>query len=129
MLKQTVTNLERVWRLLIAANDEALRAGHTHVDSDHVLLGLLVIDGESVRQLRSAGLNLDSARTAMAAMARDDLASIGVSDEGWAIPPPKRYAAEMLPFTDRAQLAVKKLEQAFGFDDACTTYRLAERSG
>ncbi len=29
MLKQTVTNLERVWRLLIAANDEALRAGHT----------------------------------------------------------------------------------------------------
>ncbi|MCA0292859.1 MAG: Clp protease N-terminal domain-containing protein [Actinobacteria bacterium] len=84
------------------------RSGHTHVDSDHVLLGLLIIDGESAKQLRAAGVNLDPARTAMAAMARDDLASIGVSDEGWADEP--------------------RLSKAFGFDDSCTTYRLAERS-
>jgi len=47
------------------------RSGHTHVDSDHVLLGLLIIDGESAKQLRAAWVNLDPARTAMAAMAPD----------------------------------------------------------
>lgn len=59
----------------MAAPDRCQRRGAARrahaVDSDHVLLRLLVIDGESARQLRSAGLNLDSARTAMAAMAPD----------------------------------------------------------
>lgn len=102
-------NMERLWLLMLAANDEALRAGHSHVDVDHVLLGLLTGDGESAGQLRAAGLTLDAARTAMAQLAREDLATIGLADEGWPVGPPDRYAAEILPFTARAEAAVKAL--------------------
>lgn len=107
MMTTRFERMEQVWRLLIASNDEALRAGHDVVDTDHVLLGLLVIGGESAARLRHAGLTLDAGRAAMAQVARDDLASIGILDEAWPTPQPSRYAAESLRFSERAREALE----------------------
>ncbi len=127
-LTQSWQNLERGWLLMMAANDEALRAGHALVDTDHVLLGLLSTDGASAGLLRAAGLTLDKGRQAMAGLARDDLAGIGVSDEGWPVPRPDRYGADMLPFSERADQAIRGLSKN-GPDTRVLTPLLADAHG
>jgi hypothetical protein len=102
------------WLLLVtAANDEAARAGHGTVDVDHVLLALLVSGGPSTRILARAGLDLATARTALAEIQRQDLSSLGVSTP---LPPPLAthsygVATAALPWSDRARRALQPMTE------------------
>ncbi|MDN5764658.1 MAG: hypothetical protein L0H96_17470 [Humibacillus sp.] len=97
--------------ILMAANDEALRAGHSQVDVDHLLLGLLVVDGDAAHALITARVGLAQARQALAAQERDDVRALGLDDalanEHWVPPVPLKYAADLLPFTVAAKAVVK----------------------
>lgn len=51
---------------LQAASEEADRLGHTYIGSEHLLLGLLRIEGsEAAKLLAAKGLSLDTARKAI----------------------------------------------------------------
>ena len=97
--------------ILMAANDEALRAGHSQVDVDHLLLGLLVVDGDAARLLICAGVGLAPARQALVAQDHDDVRALGLDDalvdERWVPPLPMKYAADLLPLTMAAKAVVK----------------------
>lgn len=107
---------EDALQLIDAANQEALRAGHAEVDSDHLLLGLLVVDGPAAAVLRDLGIGLAQARDAAAGVAEDDLQPLredpttaGVLDRqasAWPeLPAPPRPGLAWLPATGRARLA------------------------
>ena len=93
-----------VW---MAANSEALRAGHGQVDVDHLLLALLVMDGDAAAALTGAGVGLGPAREALAAQERDDLRALGLGDDvasdPWVPPVPTHYEAQLLPWSPAAQ--------------------------
>lgn len=103
--------MHRSLMVLTAANSEARRAGHSQVDVDHLLLALLVVDGDSARALIHAGMALGSARTALAEQDRDDLRAIGIYDvlpaHDWTPPVPAQCVSDFLPFTEAARAMVK----------------------
>ena len=105
------------WDLLAsAAVDEAARAGHGEVDVDHVLLALLVAGGPSTELLSRAGLDLSTARRALARLQRQDLDSQGPAVPVIAVPVPRpssEHTSEAgtaaMPWSDRARRAVAVL--------------------
>lgn len=101
----------RTYFLLAAAADEATRAGHGTVDTDHVLLALLVTGGASTTLLSDAGLDLGTARAALATVQQQDLAALGVT--ATLLPPTNGQAAAawdaVLPWAERARRAVGAL--------------------
>ncbi len=119
------------WLLLVtAANDEVARAGHGTVDVDHVLLALLVSGGPSTRILARAGLDLASARTALAEVQRRDLTALGVSTS---VPPPLAthtygVATAALPWSDRARRAIQPMTEGQP-DTLVLTALLADEHG
>lgn len=64
--------------LSVAAMEEASRFGQRTADVDHLLLALVVNEQVAGQALRSLGITLDSARTAVAAQHADQLATLGV---------------------------------------------------
>ncbi len=66
-------------QIRVAAALEAIALGHTEVDVDHLLLGLLSAGGPSARLLGAAGMDLRSARTAVVAEDLHRLGALGVS--------------------------------------------------
>ncbi|MEO6997639.1 MAG: Clp protease N-terminal domain-containing protein [Terracoccus sp.] len=88
-----------------------MRSGHSQVDLDHLLIGLLVVDGGAERLLMAAGLRLGPARQAIAAQERADVRALGLDDalsgEPWAPPAPMKYTADLMPFTVAAKAVVK----------------------
>ncbi len=131
----------KAWYLLMtAATDEAARLGHGDVDVDHVLLALLVTGGRSTGVLSRAGLDLSAARTAMAEVQRQDLASLGVPVP---VPPPLAGRAPgvgtaALPWSDRARRALAPLPDggpdtavlvAVLSDEGSPARRLLEQAG
>lgn len=92
------------WQLLRSANEEALRAGHQQVDTDHLLLGLIA-GGEPV--LLSSGIDLTAARAAMVQTQRADLAAVHI--EAPDLPQVGSGAVAggpLLPLTHRAREAL-----------------------
>ena len=63
----------------VAAGLEALALGHTEVDVDHLVLGLLSAGGPSAQLFGAAGVDLHSARTAVVATGDQRLRSPGWS--------------------------------------------------
>jgi hypothetical protein len=58
---------DRAQRVIIAAQEEARRAGHDQVGSEHILLGLLgEPNGRAARAIEAQGVSLDAARAALA---------------------------------------------------------------
>jgi hypothetical protein len=123
------------WYLLMtAATDEAARAGHGTVDVDHVLLGLLVTGGPATELLVRAGLDLATARAALAEGRRGDPA---------AVPAPRSEQASgagtaALPWSDHARRAMASLPgaapdtevlEAVLADGSGPARRLLERAG
>lgn len=87
--------------VLTAANLEALRAGHCEISVDHVLLALLVADGDAAAGLVAAGVDLASAREALTGLERDDVSALGLGtelvDEPWLPPALPQSSAPLLP--------------------------------
>lgn len=112
MMGMRTDAMQQTLLILAAANEEALRAGHARVDVDHLLLGLLVVDGDAAASLMRAGVSLGSAREALAAQDRDDLRPLGLdeslTDADWLPPVPLQYAAELLPPTDATRAVAKE---------------------
>ncbi len=93
--------------LLKAANSEAIRAGHSQIDVEHLLLALLVQDGDAATALTRAGVHLGPAREALAAQERDDQLALGLghklTGQPSAPPVPTPYPTQLLPLTPAAQ--------------------------
>lgn len=87
--------------VLTAANTEALRAGHAQIDADHLLLALLVLDGDAAAGLVAAGVSLDAAREALAGVERDDVLALGLgaelADASWLPAVTSPASAPLLP--------------------------------
>lgn len=96
--------------LLIAAAEEAARAGHAAVDVEHLFLGLLVSGGTSTPLLTATGIDLAAARRAVRELQRLDLGSLGISFEVPVGPDRDRFGdgTEDLPLTEPARRAVRR---------------------
>lgn len=107
MMRSRTATAHDMVLVLAAANTEALRAGHAHIDADHVLLALLVADGDAASAMMAAGVDLAAARETLKAQERDDVMALGVSadlvDESWgpAVSPPA--SAPLLPLAPTVQ--------------------------
>ncbi|WP_369131950.1 Clp protease N-terminal domain-containing protein [Modestobacter sp. I12A-02662] len=101
----------QAYYVLLAADEEAARAGHAEVDVHHLLLGLLVTGGASARVLSAAGLQLGGAREAQVAVQQADLAALGVTATVPPVPRSRTYAAGTagLRWSDRARRALADL--------------------
>jgi hypothetical protein len=136
----TVGSRGQAYYVLLAADEEAARAGHAEVDVNHLLLGLLVAGGPSARVLSAAGLQLTTAREAQVAVQQADLTALGVTAT---VPPGARgrtYAAGTagLRWSDRARRALADLPDgapdtrllaALLADDRGPARRLLDRAG
>ena len=61
---------DRARRVVVAAQDEARLLGHNHIGSEHLLLGLLDVQGGvAVQVLESAGITAEAARVQVREMA------------------------------------------------------------
>src|SRR5882672_9578047 len=57
---------ERAKRVLALAQDEAIRFNHNYIGTEHILIGLIrEEEGVAARALRTLGVELDKARTAL----------------------------------------------------------------
>lgn len=91
-----------------AATAEADRLGHTVVDTDHVLVGLMSAGGSATTTLVGHGLTLARLREAMVQLQREAVADLdvdaGTSPVGAARRP--AHTTEALPWTPRARTAL-----------------------
>lgn len=129
-MSSTTSSGAQGYLLLVAAAEEAARAGHAVVDVDHLFLGLLVSGGVSTPLLTAAGLDLATARNAVRELQRGDLDSLGISTEVPAGPERIGFGVgtENMPLTARAQRAVTR--QGVGQTDAAVLEALlADRRG
>lgn len=120
----------QAYSVLLAADEEAARAGHAEVDVDHLLLGLLATGGTAARALSAAGLDLGAARRAQVAVQQEDLAALGVTAD---VPPPasgRTYATGTagLRWSDRARRALAELPDSAS-DTGLLTAVLADEQG
>jgi hypothetical protein len=120
----------RAYYVLLAADEEAARAGHAEVDVDHLLLGLLATGGAAGQALSAAGLQLGAARRALVAVQQTDLAALGVTTP---VPGPatgRTYAAGTagLRWSDRARRALADLPDDAP-DTRLLTVLLADEQG
>ncbi|WP_166355778.1 SRPBCC family protein [Phytoactinopolyspora limicola] len=76
---------ENSQRLAITAAEEAQRFGHPAVDVEHLFLALLVSQTDAGRLLRSRGIGLDEARTAVQDQHVERLSMLGI--DGVRFPP------------------------------------------
>ncbi len=81
-------------RVVSLATTEARRLDHPHLGTEHLLLGLLADDGEPAGLLRTAGVNLTTARHKVVEALGADLGA------------PKNDGLGFLPFTPRAKRAL-----------------------
>ena len=100
---------DRVLDLLLlsaAANNEAERMGHTQVDTDHLLLGLISLGGPAAQVLRRRGVTLGRARAAVEEIQRHDLETVGIEVPETTLAAPTHYSSELKPRTRTAAAAV-----------------------
>ncbi len=72
----------RAQQVLVLAKKEALRFGHDHIGTEHLLLGLINLgQGVAVAVLESMGINLESARIEVEKRTASSAESIQVSGE------------------------------------------------
>jgi ATP-dependent Clp protease ATP-binding subunit ClpA len=57
---------ERARNVVASAEDEARQLAHPHVGTEHLLLGLIAVDGPAAAALRSAGATQDATRDKVA---------------------------------------------------------------
>lgn len=88
--------------LAAAASDEAERLGHTEVDTDHLLLGLIAVGGPAADLLRRHGVTLHRARQAVTEVQRRDLDAVGIEVPDTSVEPPVRYTSDVKPLTPAA---------------------------
>lgn len=111
-----------------AASEEATRAGSPEVDVDHLFLALVLSGGAAGDLLRSYGVTIDAARTAIDAEQTDQLASLGISAPD--VTPRQLTPAYQtrLDWTPRAREVLKRTSSPF---DGLALLRgvITERSG
>ncbi|MGZ4792698.1 MAG: Clp protease N-terminal domain-containing protein [Ilumatobacteraceae bacterium] len=83
-------------RVVSLATTEARSLDHPHVGTEHLLLGLLADDGEPAGLLRTAGVNLTTARHKVIEALGADLGA------------PKNDGLGFLPYTPRAKRALER---------------------
>lgn len=92
--------------LAVAANEEAERWGHSQVDTDHLLLGLIALGGPATQVLERHGVLLGRARSAVTEIQRHDLTAVGIESPDTTLTPPTRYTVGLRPMTVAASAAV-----------------------
>jgi ATP-dependent Clp protease ATP-binding subunit ClpC len=91
-------------QVVVLAQDQARKLGHTHIGTEHLLLGLIAEGtGAAGRAFAQLGVTLDSARDAVMAVVRP----------GEPTPP-----NQQIPFSPRAKATLEaSLRQAMGFKE------------
>lgn len=96
---------QEIYHIRSAATVEALTFGHPEVDVEHLLLGLMIVDGPSAEALTRAGIDLAAIRSAIADVQARDVGELGID-----LAPPPRSALRAsgrigndLPLNDRAR--------------------------
>lgn len=117
--------------LTVTASEEASRFGVRDIDIEHVLLALVLDEGPAGRTLRSTGITLDAARSAVADQHREQLATLGIDAP---LPGDGRIRAAFQnghEWTDRATklLSDSGSHGRKGDTEAVLRAALAERSG
>lgn len=112
------------FRVSRAAEREARHAGHPRVDVEHLLLALITDGGVAGQVLRDAGVRLDVARAAVAAVHAEQLASIGVQAPPVA-PAPVGASDAALALTPRA---ARCLTRGLYDEGGCGDERIVLRS-
>ncbi|SDD34628.1 Clp protease N-terminal domain-containing protein [Auraticoccus monumenti] len=87
-------------RISLVASEEARRLGHPEVDVEHVLLALLLTDGRAGAVLRSCGVMLAAARTAVETEHVELVARLGVTSPR--VPPQELREGAGLDWSERA---------------------------
>lgn len=95
-----------------AALEEAAREGAPELDTEHLLLGLLVTGGPSAVLLTDAGVDLNSLRRAVHEVRGQELARLGwdmTTREVTSTPEPSFRAAQSIPFNSRAMAVMQRI--------------------
>lgn len=113
-------------RISLVASEEARRLGHPEVDLEHVLLALLLTDGQAGAVLRSHGVTLAATREAVEREHADLVASLGVTPPA-VVPEPLREGTG-LDWSQRALLLLRAIDD-WSSDLPLLTALLDEPSG